>query len=256
MTSDVGLLLLTAVSIGFMHTILGPDHYIPFVAMAKANDWSTRKTALLTGLCGMAHVMSSVLIGWIGLILGAFLFHLETLESIRGDAAAWLLISFGLAYLIAGVVHVIRAKPHAHVHLRFDGTLEQHEHRHDTPHVHPEMNGPQADAGGAKATQGAWTRRAWTQRAWTPWLLFLIFAFGPCEALIPILMYPAAKANWIAIVAVVAAFAMATVMTMIGAVLITLAGLRWIQLPDLHRYSHALAGAAILLCGLGVKFGL
>ena len=29
----------------------------------------------------------------------------------------------------------------------------------------------------------------------TPWVLFLIFVFGPCEPLIPLVMYPAAKHN-------------------------------------------------------------
>ena len=33
MNIDLGLLLLTAASIGFIHTLLGPDHYLPFVAM-------------------------------------------------------------------------------------------------------------------------------------------------------------------------------------------------------------------------------
>lgn len=27
----------SAASIGFVHTILGPDHYLPLVAMAKTN---------------------------------------------------------------------------------------------------------------------------------------------------------------------------------------------------------------------------
>jgi len=29
------------------------------------------------------------------------------------------------------------------------------------------------------------------------WALFLIFVFGPCEPLIPLIMYPAAKLNFI-----------------------------------------------------------
>ena len=35
----------SAASIGFIHTILGPDHYLPLVAMAKTNGWSGPKTA-------------------------------------------------------------------------------------------------------------------------------------------------------------------------------------------------------------------
>jgi hypothetical protein len=42
MTIDLGLLILTAASIGFVHTLLGPDHYLPFVAMSAARRWAGR----------------------------------------------------------------------------------------------------------------------------------------------------------------------------------------------------------------------
>ena len=42
MSIDLGLLILTAVSIGFVHTLVGPDHYLPFVAMSAARNWSAR----------------------------------------------------------------------------------------------------------------------------------------------------------------------------------------------------------------------
>ena len=48
MPVDIGLLVLTAASIGFVHTLLGPDHYLPFVAMGAARRWSTRKTLWIT----------------------------------------------------------------------------------------------------------------------------------------------------------------------------------------------------------------
>lgn len=219
MTEELSLVL-TAISIGFLHTILGPDHYVPFVAMAHANDWSTRKSIAVTVACGLAHVISSVLIGTIGLLAGLVLLslqHLESLEAFRGETAAWLLIVFGIGYLIFGLAT-------ASGHFR--------QHRHTTP------------------------GRSNRNTGWTPWMLFLIFAFGPCEALIPMLMYPAAEANWAAVLAVVTAFGLATLATMIGAVLLMRLGLQSIRLPDWHHYSHAIAGGAVLACGLAVKLGL
>ena len=50
----------------------------------------------------------------------------------------------------------------------------------------------------------------------TPWALFIIFVFGPCEPLIPVLMYPAAHANWLAVTAVCLAFGLATIGTMLA----------------------------------------
>ena len=80
--------------------------------------------------------------------------------------------------------------------------------------------------------------------------------FGPCEPLIPLLMYPAAKASPWAVAAVVAAFTLATVATMTLTVMVMRFGISFLHLPQLSRFSHAFAGLAILVCGMLVTFGL
>jgi hypothetical protein len=100
---DITILLVTAASIGFIHTLLGPDHYIPFVAMAKSGPWSLRKTIAVVLVCGLGHVGSSVIIGALGIGLGWALGAMEALETMRGDWAALALIGFGLAYMIWGI---------------------------------------------------------------------------------------------------------------------------------------------------------
>ena len=45
----------------------------------------------------------------------------------------------------------------------------------------------------------------------TPWVLFLIFVFGPCEPLIPLVMYPAAKNNFHGAVIVAILFSLTTI---------------------------------------------
>jgi nickel/cobalt exporter len=62
--------MITAASIGFFHTLFGPDHYLPFIMMSRAKKWSLTKTAWITVLCGIGHVGSSVVLGAIGIILG------------------------------------------------------------------------------------------------------------------------------------------------------------------------------------------
>ncbi len=32
----LGALVVTAVTVGVLHTVMGPDHYLPFVAMSRA----------------------------------------------------------------------------------------------------------------------------------------------------------------------------------------------------------------------------
>ena len=114
MAEEVRLLAVTAASIGFFHTLLGPDHYLPFIMMARAGEWSRSKTAVVTALCGLGHVASSVLLGFAGILLGTQLSRLEAFESARGDIAAWLLIVFGLVYFVWGVRSAVRNRPHTH----------------------------------------------------------------------------------------------------------------------------------------------
>jgi len=70
MTTEFQILLMTAASVGFLHTILGPDHYLPFIMIGKARDWTLKKTLWLTFLCGVGHILSSVVIGLVGIAIG------------------------------------------------------------------------------------------------------------------------------------------------------------------------------------------
>jgi len=234
MTQELGILLVTAVSIGFIHTLFGPDHYIPFIVMSKARKWSTTKTAWITVLCGIGHVGSSIILGFVGIAFGIAVAHLESVESVRGNIAGWILIAFGLVYSIWGLRRAYRNKPHTHSHLHSSGHLHDHTHVHSEEHTH--MHEKSENSG------------------MTPWILFTIFVFGPCEPLIPILMYPAAQGHILNVVIVSIVFGIVTIGTMLTAVLGSIAGLRLLPTGQVERYTHALAGASILLCGIAVQF--
>lgn len=98
MDHDLQLLLSLAVGIGVLHTAVGVDHTLPFVVLARAQRWPLPRTLRFTMLCGLGHVLSSVLLGAVGLAVGAAVAHLEFVESLRGDLASGALIVFGLAY--------------------------------------------------------------------------------------------------------------------------------------------------------------
>jgi len=236
MNSSLTILCITAASVGLVHTILGPDHYVPFIALAKAGRWTTNKTLVVTFLCGLAHVVSSVVIGIVGIALGVAVFKLEDIESARGEMAGWLLLAFGLAYFAWGIRRAMRSRPHAHWHAHADGTVHEHEHTHVADHAHVHEN-----------TQA---------RSLTPWILFTVFVFGPCEPLIPLLMYPAAQVSWWDITVVTAVFAATTIFTMVAIVMLGCFGTARFHFPRLERYSHALAGFAVACCGLAIKLGL
>jgi len=235
-TEELKTLLLTAGSLGFVHTLLGPDHYVPFIMMSWARKWSAARTAAITVVCALGHVGSSVVLGLIGVSLGLAVKSLEGTESVRGNIAAWLLIMFGLAYLVWGIRLVYRRHPHQHPHPHLaDGApahLHPHTHLGEHAHVH--------DAASAKSL--------------TPWVLFVVFVLGPCEPLIPILMYPAAQGGLADLLLVALVFGGVTTATMLGAVFLGKAGVNFLPLKKVQHYSHALAGATILLCGLAIQF--
>jgi nickel/cobalt exporter len=135
-----------AVSVGSLHS-LAPDHWVPFAAIARAQGWTTRRTALVTFLCGFGHVTVSALLGLLGLFFGRSVF--ERLGSRMESVAGILLIGFGLAYGLWGLRRAVGRRVHGHSHSHYD-------------HVHD------------------------PSRA-TAWSLFFLFSADPCVAVIPLL---------------------------------------------------------------------
>ncbi len=260
MTDNGVLLYATAASVAFVHTLLGPDHYLPFVAMSRAGGWSRRKTILVTLLCGLGHVLSSAALGLIGIAFGVAVFRLEGIERFRGDLAGWLLIAFGLVYFLWGVRRAIRNQPHTHFHAHADGIIHTHEHRHHAEHVHVHRGSePGAQATGQRdGDEGTRGRRDEGRRgaSVTPWVLFTIFIFGPCEPLIPIVMYAAAKGTTWTVVGVTIVFGVITLATMLTVVLSSSWAIGIAPLRRWQRFGHALAGLALLACGAAVQAGL
>lgn len=261
MTADLGALSAAAVTIGFFHTLYGPDHYLPFVAMSRVGGWNLRKTIVVTLLCGVGHVASSVVLGFIGIAFGIVVLQLETLEGLRGDVAGWLLVAFGLTYFSWGVVQAIRNRPHTHLHVHFDGTVHAHQHVHQDAHLHvheaaAERESSESAVNPSEAPAGDSATAPPRKTSLTPWVLLTIFIFGPCEPLIPLLMYPAAKANALGVICVTLLFGLTTLATMTGMVVLMCAGAGAVRFERFHRYSHALAGLVVASCGVAIKLGL
>jgi len=237
MTNANLLLLGTAASIGTFHTLVGVDHTLPFIVLARSQGWSLRKLWVVTGLCGLGHILSSVVIGTVGIGLGVALDRLAWLEAARGGLAARLLIGFGLAYMIWGLIRGRRAHRHSHLHHHDDGTVHVHVHDHEQEHLH--VHNAAKMKGAAKTV--------------TVLGLFVVFVLGPCEALIPMLLAPAFERSWPVVAAVAAVFGMATLVTMLVVVTIGWYGMRWRGLSFLERHMHAVAGFAIASSGLAIE---
>ena len=212
-------LMITAATVGALHS-LGPDHWVPFAALSRANHWSAFRTARLAFFCGIGHVTVSALLGVLAVLIGR-----ETIEGLGHsvhDSAPFLLMAFGFSYMVWGLWRVSRRR-----------LLHQADHLEGVPHAHGHGHAHAHEHAGTKASA---------------WGLFLLFCADPCVALIPMII-AAAAGGWGAVAAVVVVYEIATVGAIVILVHTASAGARKVRLAWLDRYSEAIAGAMILAVG-------
>jgi sulfite exporter TauE/SafE len=222
------VLLITAITISFLHTITGPDHYLPFVMLGKSRGWSPARTVGWTMICGCGHVWSSVLLGLGGAAIGWSVSSLQSVQSVRGGIAGWSLVVFGLLYSIWGVIRANRNSLHKHFDIHDDGSIYVYEHR------------------------DGYSVAAKEKHRVTPWVMFIIFLLGPCEPMIPLLYFPAVNGSWVSMFLLVMVYTIFTISTMAAMVLFGYYGLSLLRTNLLNRYMHAVAGISIFICGLGM----
>jgi hypothetical protein len=88
----LGSLLLSA-----LHACI-PNHWIPLVAIGRAERWGRSEALLFTATVGLAHASSTILIG---VLVGLLGYELSARHSaIASIAAPSLLIALGVAYLV------------------------------------------------------------------------------------------------------------------------------------------------------------
>jgi hypothetical protein len=169
------------------------------------------------------------LLGLGGAAVGWSLSKVSWLEKVRGGIAGWTLLAFGLMYGIWGLIKAKQNRPHKHFDV-YDDEVYVYEHKH----------------GQAVAPQD--------RHAVTPWVMFLIFVLGPCEPMIPLLYFPAAKSSWSVMLLLIVVYTFFTLVTMVLMVISGFYGFSFLQTEKLEKYVHALGGMTIFICGAGMVF--
>ena len=184
-----------------------------------------RRAAAVTALCGFAHVTLSVAVGLAGILTGRELLQAfgRRLEGVAG----LLLIGFGVAYGVWGLQRTLRHRAHAHAHA------------HGFPHAHRHVH---AHSGGSDGE---------IHRSMTAWTLFVVFAADPCVAIIP-LMFAAAPLGWTSTAAVVGAYELATIGTMVALVLPMRAAIGRVRGAWADQWGDAVAGGVVAFVGVVV----
>lgn len=218
MTISLSAVWLTAFLTAVIHTIMGPDHYLPFVAIGKSRGYGLKKTLLWTLVCGIGHIVSALVIALLFVYFSHWLSaeNFEWIEENRGNVAAYALIGLGAAYLLWAMRR------------RFG-------HRYNVPHRHLPQTGGEKNI--------------------SVWVLFIIFVLGPCEALLPILT-ASSVLGASAVISSTVIFSVATIATMMAAVALGMLGISALRFNRLEAYAHEIAGGTIMACGLAIICGL
>jgi len=210
-------------------------------------------------------VLSSIVVGAIGIAVGWSLSSMEWFEGSRGEIASYTLMGFGGLYMLYGIIQAHRG--HVHRHLHDDGTVHEHIHGHVHEEEHPEDHEDRGHEHGHEHERGhehgheheheesskPEVEHSHSHRK-TLWALFIIFVLGPCEPLIPLLMVPAADHSTIGVAIVSIVFSVVTIATMMAIATAGYYGLKILRLGALEKYVHVLSGGAILASGAAIKF--
>ncbi len=228
MQAELQALILTAISIALLHTISGPDHYLPFIVLSKTRGWGLSKTIGWTIACGLGHVLSSVVIALGAAAIGWSFSKIVWIENVRGGLAGWLMLLFGFFYLIWGMIKFVQNKSHKHFDLDVEGSLYVFEHVHGRSVMPKE------------------------RFKVTPWVMFLIFVLGPCEPLIPLLYFPAIQNSPFGLFILIITYTSITILSMLGLVLLGYFGIVFSISVKLEKYIHILGAFATIVCAVGI----
>lgn len=118
MQHEIILLLVTAATVGLVHTVVAPDHYLPVVALARAGQWPVRKLIWVAAICGLGRVAAAVILGLLVVGVGATTEWFSNTGILEGKWSAWALIGLGLAYALYSWFRLANSKKQQHKQAR------------------------------------------------------------------------------------------------------------------------------------------
>ncbi|MEI6090933.1 MAG: hypothetical protein WCR42_10805 [bacterium] len=100
-----------SIILSIIHALI-PNHWLPLIAIAKAEKWSKPVALMATLVSGLSHVLSSLVIG---LILGIIGYKLsKSYTDLTEVIAATILVIMGIIYIILD----LRKHSHHHEHFK------------------------------------------------------------------------------------------------------------------------------------------
>lgn len=102
-------ILVGSLTLSLLHALI-PSHWLPFVTIGKAEQWSSQRLLTVTAIAGLAHTVSTTLLGVLVSFAGWQL--AESYHDLSERAIPLLLLALGLWYLMQHMRH-----HHGHDHI-------------------------------------------------------------------------------------------------------------------------------------------
>jgi len=106
-------IFLGSLVLGLIHPLF-PNHWIPLIAISKAEKWTNRESVFATLITGFSHTLSTIIIGIIVGFVGIKLS--EDYSQITRVAAPLVLLVIGIVYIILDL-----RSSHHHHHFEMNG---------------------------------------------------------------------------------------------------------------------------------------
>lgn len=227
-STSIPLLLAAAATVGFLHSIL-PDHWVPLAVIARVQHWSLMRTARISLLASIGHVLTSIILAGIIALIG--LQFRQTFETQQGHIVGVILVITGLGFAIWALTG------HGH----------EHEHHHD--HIPGVEHHHHEDESQDHAPSRPLLRR----------LTAIAVPFGaaasPDLTILPVALAASAIGTGV-VLGSLAAFSLATLGTFVVlTVTATLAGYQ-VKGEWLEEHGNVLTGAVLIAIGIAVYIGL
>lgn len=110
-------ILLGSLTLSLLHALI-PSHWLPFVTIGQTERWTYRQTMTVTALAGLAHTVSTTLLGVLVSLAGWQL--AENYHDLSERAIPLLLLALGLWYLMQHLRH-----RHVHDHIDVGAVRKQ-----------------------------------------------------------------------------------------------------------------------------------
>lgn len=219
---------LTGFTVAFFHAAI-PTHWLPFVLVARARNWSRMKVLAVTTCAGMGHVALTSLLGlaiaWFG-----FQIDHESFPHIAGG----LLLAIAIFYFWRqwsgrGILH--HHPPGSHHHAG--------EHcGHEAGHSHWDAELKSSPL--VTNRQGDWAAVSG---------LFVMLTLSPCEGFLPIYL-SGVQFGWPGFFVLSGILAVATLVGMTLFTWLALLGFEKIRIKRFERHEAGLLGALFAVLGL------